>query len=82
MSFKQALSLRKPVRAFTKQPVSTEKITRILSLARCASLAANSQPWQVALVRGQAKQRWQQHLIEETKKVILRILNTATTRRW
>ncbi|MGH1485998.1 MAG: nitroreductase [Cellvibrionaceae bacterium] len=56
MDVSTALKQRKSVRAFTSQNVSDEQIQRILDVARCAPSGVNTQPWQVAVVRGQAKQ--------------------------
>jgi nitroreductase len=42
--------------------VEPEKITRILEAARYAPSGVNTQPWQVAVVSGQSKQRLQQRL--------------------
>jgi nitroreductase len=57
MNVKDALSARKSTRAFLDKPVATETVVRILDAARHAPSGANTQPWQVAVVRGEKKRR-------------------------
>jgi len=58
----QALEQRKSVRAYTGQPVDTETINRILTAAGHSPSGANTQPWQVAVVSGEARQALGQKL--------------------
>lgn len=55
----KALLQRKSVRAFLDKDVEEEKITAILSAASHAPSGANTQPWQVAVVRGETKKKLQ-----------------------
>jgi nitroreductase len=63
MNVADALRARKSVRAFTDTPVSKEQIFQLLDVARCAPSGVNTQPWQVAVVTGEAKQRLQQRML-------------------
>lgn len=62
MNVIDALRLRKSVRAFLDKAVEEEKIEAILSAARHAPSGANTQPWQVAVVAGESKQKLQSRL--------------------
>lgn len=57
MSVENLLKSRHSVRAFLDTPVSDDHIQRILDAARFAPSGANTQPWQVVVLSGQAKQR-------------------------
>jgi nitroreductase len=63
MTVADALRARKSVRAFTDAPVSKEQITQLLDVSRYAPSGVNTQPWQVAVVTGKAKQRLQQRIL-------------------
>lgn len=65
MDVTEALKKRKSTRAFLDKAISKEKIVRILDVARHAPSGTNTQPWQVAVVSGEQKQRLQQ-LLEDT----------------
>ncbi len=56
MQFKDTILQRKSTRAYLDIPVEAEKIQKILDLARHAPSGVNTQPWQVAVVRGNTKQ--------------------------
>ena len=62
MQVRDALEQRKSVRAFLDSPVEKESVVRILDAARHAPSGVNTQPWKVAVVSGEAKQRLQQKL--------------------
>ena len=62
MNVTDALRQRKSVRAFLDIAVEEEKIAAMLSAARHAPSGANTQPWQVAVVAGEAKQRLQSRI--------------------
>lgn len=62
MNVRDALIKRKSVRAFLDREVSTETINRILDAARWAPSGVNTQPWQVAVVRGDMKRALQERL--------------------
>lgn len=55
MQFSETIVKRKSTRAFLDKPVELEKIQTILDLARHAPSGVNTQPWQVAVVQGEAK---------------------------
>lgn len=57
MNIPDAIKKRKSVRGYTSQPVEREVIERILQCAGHAPSGANSQPWQVAVVTGNMKER-------------------------
>jgi len=57
-----ALQQRKSVRAFLNKAVEEDKINTILSAARYAPSGTNTQPWQVAVVTGETKQKLQAQL--------------------
>ena len=59
MNVKEALEQRKSVRAYLDKEVSQEKINAILDAARHAPSGVNTQPWQVAVVSGAAKDKLQ-----------------------
>ena len=52
-----AITSRMSARAFTQQAVSREMITEILQVASRAPSGTNTQPWQVHVLTGAAKQR-------------------------
>ena len=58
----EAIKQRQSIRAYQDRAVEGEKITRILDTARHAPSGVNTQPWQVAVVSGESKQRLQQRL--------------------
>lgn len=62
MNVIEAMKQRQSIRAYQQRAVEPEKITRILDAARHAPSGVNTQPWQVAVVSGQSKQRLQQRL--------------------
>ncbi len=57
MEVSQALRQRKSTRAFLEREVEEEQIEAILEVARCAPSGVNTQPWQVAVVKGESKAR-------------------------
>ncbi len=64
MNVSEALKARKSTRAYLTKEVEQEKIERILDAARHAPSGTNTQPWQVAVVRGATKQKLQQTMEE------------------
>lgn len=62
MKVTDALLQRKSVRAFLDKEVEEDKIRAILSAASHAPSGTNTQPWQVAIVMGEAKQKLQLQL--------------------
>jgi nitroreductase len=63
MDVTTALTRRNSTRAFLDRPVSDEQIRAILDAARWAPSGVNTQPWQVAVVRGAGKQKLADALI-------------------
>ena len=57
MDVTTALKTRKSVRAFEKRPLGQRTIYEILDAARHAPSGVNMQPWEVAVVSGDAKAR-------------------------
>lgn len=64
MDVGKALRQRKSVRAFLEKEVDRGVIEQLLDAARHAPSGVNTQPWQVAVVMGEAKQRLQSELEE------------------
>lgn len=62
MEIIEAIKSRHSVRAYLAKEVEQEKIDRVLDAARFAPSGVNTQPWQVAVVRGESKQKLQQEL--------------------
>ncbi|MFT7413411.1 MAG: nitroreductase [Methylophagaceae bacterium] len=62
MTLFEILKQRKAVRSYLDTPVEKEKINAILDAARHAPSGVNTQPWQVAVVTGKAKQALQTKL--------------------
>ena len=52
-----AIQQRHAVRAYLDEPVSDERIRDILAVASRAPSGVNTQPWQVAVLTGETKQR-------------------------
>jgi nitroreductase len=59
MNTQDAIQTRKSVRAYLDKEITDEQINQLLSLASCSPSGANTQPWQVAVVRGETKLKMQ-----------------------
>jgi len=59
LNVSEALEQRKSVRAFLDKSVEQDKINAILNAAKHAPSGVNTQPWQVAVVTGERKQKLQ-----------------------
>lgn len=57
MMIKDLLTARHSTRAFLDKPVAEKIIAELLNIARLAPSGANTQPWQVAVLTGDSKQR-------------------------
>lgn len=57
MTIKTLLQTRHSTRAFLNKPVAQADIENLLDTARLAPSGANTQPWQVAVLTGDAKQQ-------------------------
>lgn len=64
MNTQEAIRNRKSVRAYLNKEVTDKQINQLLALASCSPSGANTQPWQVAVVRGETKLKLQ-HAFEE-----------------
>ena len=62
MNVTDAITQRHATRAFTDKSVSTDIIQSLLDIARHSPSGANTQPWHVAVVRGETKQQLQNAL--------------------
>jgi len=60
----EAIRGRASTRAFLDQPVDKEVIQEILDVARWSPSGANTQPWQVAVVTGEAKRKLGDAMVE------------------
>lgn len=63
MNVSDALKKRKSVRAYLAKDVEKEKIEHILNCAKHAPSGVNTQPWQVCVVRKDAKKRLDEKMI-------------------
>ncbi len=61
----ELLHERYSVRAFLPQPVPREIIARVLGAAQRTASWCNSQPWQVLIVSGEAKERFRKSIYAE-----------------
>lgn len=62
MNVDDAIIQRHSTRAFLDKDVAIEQISHILEIASHSPSGANSQPWQVAVIRGQSKKQLQAKL--------------------
>lgn len=67
-----ALGTRRSIRAFLPTPVPCDDLAAILDVARYCATGVNTQPWQVHVVMGAAKER--------LSKAILRVYNDPALR--
>src|SRR6516162_11799865 len=58
----ELLNERFSVRAFLPQPVPRETIARVLAVAQRTASWCNSQPWQVIIASGEAKERFRKEI--------------------
>ena len=68
MKVAQAVEDRHSVRAFTDEPVPEKLIRHIIQRGSHAPSGANTQPWNVAVLRGEARQRLQQRIESEFRQ--------------
>src|SRR6478609_1340117 len=61
----ELLNERYSVRAFLPQPVPRETIDRLLTIAQRTASWCNSQPWQVLIASGEAKERFRKLIYAE-----------------
>jgi nitroreductase len=70
MNTLQAMHARHCNRAYLAKPVTDTLINDILEAARWAPSGVNSQPWQVAILRGETKRKLSERLLEMRDKQI------------
>jgi len=68
MNTLKALQQRKSVRAFLDKDIEKEKIETILAAASHSPSGANIQPWQVAVVTGETKEKLQKQIESQFRK--------------
>ena len=68
MELKQAINERKSIRAYKPDPVPKEVIAEILEAAARAPSAINTQPWEIAVVGGEAMKKLAEKFYEEAKR--------------
>lgn len=64
MNVSDAIRARKSVRAFLDRPVPRSTIETILDTARWAASGTNTQPWEVVVLQGEAKDRVCQRILD------------------
>lgn len=62
MNINDAITRRHSCRAYTDEAVSKQQVERILAVASQSPSGANTQPWQVAVLAGQAKHTLQDNI--------------------
>jgi len=83
----EAIKSRRSVRAFTNEPVSEEKVMKLIDAARWAPSAGNIQPWEFVVVRepeikrGLSAAALDQTFIEEAPVVIVVCANQLRSSR-
>ena len=63
LSVSEAVSSRRSIRAFTKQPVDPETLRRVLDKARMAPSGCNFQPWEATVLTGEPLRALQAKMI-------------------
>src|ERR1700682_3201088 len=61
----ELLNERYSVRAFLARPVPRETIEQVLQVAQRTASWCNSQPWQVVIASGEAKERFRKSIYAE-----------------
>ena len=64
MTIEKILTNRRSIRAFTQQPVSSEELSSIFSLAQKSVSNCNVQPWQVLVASGDKRDQLEKALIK------------------
>ena len=68
MDTSEAVSSRRSIRAFTKQPVDRETLARILEKAQRSPSGGNTQPWHGIVLSGEPMQRLFDRIAQEFPK--------------
>jgi nitroreductase len=64
MNVGDAIKQRHSVRGFLDQPVSRKQVTALLDIARFSPSGANTQPWRVAVITGEAKHQLSSAIVD------------------
>jgi len=64
MTIEKILTNRRSIRAFTQQPLSSEELSSIFSLAQKSVSNCNVQPWQVLVASGDKRDQLEKALIK------------------
>ena len=67
MDVLEAIRTRRSVRKFSPEPVSDEELRRVLEAARWAPSWANTQCWEIVVVRDPGKKLSLIHISEPTR---------------
>ncbi|MBL7176811.1 MAG: nitroreductase [Desulfobacteraceae bacterium] len=70
MELLEAIKSRKSVRAFKPEPVSTETLKEILTIATRAPSSVNSQPWEFFIVKGETLDKLKRKCVEQFRQGI------------
>ncbi len=68
MNVYDAISKRKTIRAFKKDPVPRDILEKILNAAIRAPSSSNAQPWDIVVVAGDEKQQLSEMLVEFSRE--------------
>jgi len=70
MELLEAIKSRKSVRAFKPEPVSTETLKEVLTIATRAPSSVNSQPWEFFIVKGETLDKLKTKCVEQFRQGI------------
>ena len=68
MNLNDAVLHRRSIRAFLPDPVSREKLSKIIELARWAPSWGNIQPWEIVVADGEKAKLLAEAFVDESKK--------------
>jgi nitroreductase len=68
MDVVQAIRERRSIRAFKSDPIPREKVEEVLRMATQAPSAINLQPWEIAVVVGEERERLSRRLMKAYKE--------------
>ena len=67
MDVTEAVKTQRTIRAFRPEPVPEETIREVIELAKLGPSNGNTQPWNIAVVSGEAKDQIRQAILDEIK---------------
>jgi nitroreductase len=86
MDILEVIKTRRSIRRYTREPISEEKINKILEAGRWAPSASNSQPWKFIVLRSQEVKKkladtlpWGRFLSQAALGIAVTINPTAST---